>query len=192
MSKGLGQIQCEVRSFFRRRPYAAIMAAELCRRIYGRWVEPTRAQKVALIRSVKRLAETYPVGFMEAMRRGKPFVIYRTDNEVSSGRAERLCRPGNDRVEETSLPWSLLPPKPQQQQGWWRPTSAPGAIAAAYKYLLQQGKEPTPEAIAEFYKDIPFHEGPAEVVVPMMLSDLHSRGHLDRIRAEVDGPKGVR
>jgi hypothetical protein len=48
-------------------------------------------------------------------------------------------------------------------------------------------KEPTSEAIAEFFKGIPFHEGPVEVVVPMMLSDLHSRGELDRIRVDVKG-----
>jgi hypothetical protein len=190
MSKGLGWIQREVRNFFRRRPYAAIMAEELCRRIYDRWKVPTRAQKVALVRSARGLAETYPVGLMEAMRRGKPLVIYRTDNEISCNRAEWLCRPGNDRVEETSLPWSLLPPKPEPQQtGWWRPTSAPGAIAAAYKLLLQRGQEPTPEAIAEFFTGIPFHEGPIDVSVPMMLSDLHSRGELDRIRAEVKGAR---
>jgi hypothetical protein len=190
MSKGLGEIQREVRNFFRRRPYAAITAEELCRRVYGRWKVPTRAQKVALVRSVKRLAETYPVGYMEAARRGRPLVFYRTDNEVSSYRAEGLCQPGNDQVEYTGLPWSCLPPKPEPQ-GYWRPTATPGAIAAVYKYLLQKGKEPTAEAIAEFYKDVTFREGPVEVVVPMMLSDLHSRGHLDRIRAEVNGSKKV-
>ena len=185
MSRGFGQIQREVRDFFRRRPYAAIVAEELCRRIYGRWEVPTRAQKVALVRSAKRLAKTYPIGFMEAMRRGKPLVIYHTDNEVSSSRAEWLSQPGNDRVEETRLPWSCLPPRPEPQRGWWRATAGPGAIAAAYKLLLQQGKEPTSGAIAEFLKGIPFHEGPVEIAVPMMLANLHSQGHLDRIRAEV-------
>jgi hypothetical protein len=139
-----------------------------------------------LVRAVKKLAEVYPVGYMEAMRRGKPLVIYRTDNKVSSKRAAWLCQLGNDRVEDTKLPWSLLPPKPEPQQtGYWRPTSAPGAVAAAYKLMLQRGQEPTAEAIAEFYEGLPFHEGPVEVAVPMMLSDLHSRGELDRIRAEV-------
>jgi hypothetical protein len=187
MSKGLGQIQREVRDFFRRRPYAAIVVEELCRRIYGRREVPTRAQKVALVRSVKRLAKTYPVGYMVAARRGRPLVIYRTDNKVSSKRAAWLCQLGNDRVEATRLPWSLLPPKPQQQSGWWRPTAAPGAIAAAYKLMLQRGQEPTPEAIAEFFKGIPFHEGPLDVSVPLMLANLHSHGDLDRIRADVKG-----
>jgi hypothetical protein len=188
MSKGLGQIQREVRDFFRRRPYAAIMAEELCIRIYGRWKVPTRAQKVALVRSVKRLAESYPIGLMEAARRGQPLVIYRTDNETSSKRAKWLSQSGNDRVEATSLPWSCLPPKPEpQQSGWWRPTAAPGAIAAAYKLMLQRGQEPTPEAMAEFFKGIPFHEGSVEEAVPMMLANLHAQGHLDTIRAEVKG-----
>jgi hypothetical protein len=53
--------------------------------------------------------------------------------------------------------------------------------------MLQRGQESTPEAIAEFFKGIPFHEGPVELAIPMMLSDLHSGGHLDRIRAEVNG-----
>jgi hypothetical protein len=37
----------------------------------------------------------------------------------------------------------------------------------------------------EFYKGMPFHEGP--VNVPLMLSKLHACGDLDRIRAEVNG-----
>jgi hypothetical protein len=187
MSKGLGQIQREVRNFFRRRPYAAITAEELCSRIYDRWKAPTRAQRVALVRSVKRLAKIYPIGFMKAARQGKPFVLYRTDNEVATHRAERLCQPGNRRDEEIRLPWSCFPSKPQQQTGWWRPTSAPGAIAAAYMLMLQRGQEPTPEAIAEFFKGIPFHEGPLDVSVPLMLANLHSHGDLDRIRADVKG-----
>jgi hypothetical protein len=120
--------------------------------------------------------------------RGQPLVLYRTDNEVSSHRAEKLCQPGNRRDKDTGLPWSYFPPKPQPQQtGWWRPTAGPGGVAAVYKYMLQQGKEPTPEAIAEFLKGIPFYEGPVEVAVPMMLANLHSRGELDRIRADVKG-----
>jgi hypothetical protein len=66
-------------------------------------------------------------------------------------------------------------------------TSAPGATAAAYKLILQRRQEPTPEAIAEFFKGIPFHEGPLDVSVPLMLANLHSHGDLDRIRAEVKG-----
>jgi hypothetical protein len=146
----------------------------------------------AFVRSVKRLAETYPVGYMEAARRGQPLVLYRTDNEVSSNRAQWLCQAGNKRVEECGLPWSRLPPKPQPQQtGWWRSTAAPGAIAAAYKLMLQRGEEPTLEAIAKFFDGVPFHEGPLDVSVPPMLAELHARGDLDRIRAEVDKAKPI-
>jgi hypothetical protein len=129
--------------------------------------------------------KTYPIGFMEAARRGRPLVLYRTDNEVSTNRAERLCQAGNERDEDMGLPWSCLPPKPepQQQTGWWRPTATLGGVAAAYKYLLQQGQEPTAEALTEFFKGISFHEGPVE----MILYDLQRNGHSDKIRAEVNG-----
>jgi hypothetical protein len=83
-------------------------------------------------------------------------------------------------------PTEVKPLEPQQT-GYWRPTAAPGAVAAAYKLMLQRGQEPTPEAIAEFFKGIPFREGPVEVAVPLMLANLHSRGELNRIRAEVKG-----
>ena len=67
--------------------------------------------------------------------------------------------------------------------------SGTGGNCRRVQVMLQQGKEPTVEALTEFFKGIPFQEGPPEVSVPMMLSDLHSRGELDRIRAEVDGLK---
>lgn len=95
---------------------------------------------VALVRAVKSVGKTYPVGYMEATRRGMPLVVYHTNNEVSIARATWLCEQGNKRVKEDGLPWSCFPPKSEpQSNGWWRPTAAPGAIAAAYKYFLRKG-----------------------------------------------------
>jgi hypothetical protein len=182
MSRGLGKIQLEVRDFFRRRPYAAITAEELCKRVHRLYQAPTRAQMVGLVRAAKRLAAIYPIGYMEAARRGGTLVFYRSDNKVSLKRAEWLCELGNRDVQSTRLPWSSAPAKPEPQKtGWWRATAAPGAVAAAYKLLLRRGEEPTAEALTRFFKGVPFQEGPVEVI----LSDLHSRGHLDRIREEV-------
>jgi hypothetical protein len=94
VSKGLGSVQREVRNYFRRRPYTAVTAEELCQFVYQvRWQKPSRSQMVALIRSVKRLAAVYPVGFMESATRGKPLIFYRTDNETAVHRAKYLCEP---------------------------------------------------------------------------------------------------
>lgn len=172
MSRGLGQIQRTVRDYFRRRPYAAITAEALCRRIRWSLDKPTRSQIVAVLRAGKRLAEVYPIGFMVSKRHGNPLVFYRTDNEISRHRAELLCRPN---CRETVL--SELPDRPKEptstRSEWHRPTALPGAVAAAYKYLLQHGKEPTAEAITEFLKGtFSFAE------IAMALMELQRNGHL--------------
>jgi hypothetical protein len=178
MSKGLGQIQREVRNFFRRRPYAAITAEMLCRSIH--LSDPTRAQMVALVRSVKRLAANYPIGYMVATSRGKPLVIYRTGNELLISRAKSLCQKGN---KEDAI--NKLPPKSEPQRGGADQQRTPGAIAAAYKYLLQIGQEPTPEIIMKFL-EVGGRSIFTEAEVLIALSSLRSGGHLDRLRVEVE------
>jgi hypothetical protein len=172
MSRGLGAVQVKVRDFFRRRPCAAITTEELNWYVYGGRSKPTRAQIVALIRSAKRLAEVYPIGYLEAARRGRPLIFYRTDNQESVERAELMCKEGNKQAVLKYLPRSYKPPKPEpQRSGWWRPTAAPGAIAAAYKFLLQKGQEPTVEVLMEF-----FSPTLTDTEIIMALSDLHSGG----------------
>ena len=61
MSRGLGQIQREIRRYFHRRPYAAITAEALCCHIHWIWLEkPTRSQMVALVRAVKLRGDSRP------------------------------------------------------------------------------------------------------------------------------------
>jgi hypothetical protein len=183
VSRGLGQIQREVREYFRRHPYAALTAEELCRRIQLPWKPPTRSQMVALVRAVKGLAAVYPVGYVGAKRRGNPLVIYRTDNKISCQRAESLCAP-NCRVKVlNALPSAYRPKKPEPmiaQSVWYRATALPGAVAAAFKYLLQQGQEPANLGAISNLLDAAY--SPSEIA--MALTDLQSQGHLDRIRAE--------
>jgi hypothetical protein len=89
---------------------------------------------------------------MVSARHGQPLVFYRTDNEISRQRAGVLCRPNCRETVLSGLPWPAYKPKEPRstQSEWYRPTALPGAVAAAYKYLLQHGKEPTAEAITEF------------------------------------------
>jgi hypothetical protein len=104
MSRGLGKIQRDVQDFFRCRPYAAITAEELCRRVHRLYQAPTRGQMVSLVRAAKRLAAIDPIGYMEAARRGGPLVFYRSDNKESLKRAKWLCKLGNRDGECTHLP----------------------------------------------------------------------------------------
>jgi hypothetical protein len=135
-----------------------------------------------LLRSVKRLAEVYPIGYREATRRGNPLVFYRTDNQESVNRAEWMCKEGKEAVLKY-LPRSYKRPESEPQRSpWWRPTATPGAIASAYKLLLKKGQEPTVEALVVFF-DPTFTN--AEII--KVLSDLHSGGHLERIRREING-----
>jgi hypothetical protein len=95
--------------------------------------------------------------------------MYKTSEERRSATKERVqsahWRAEREEKESVSLP---------------RSTGLLGSVGAAYKYLLQAGKEPKVEAITEFLK----WKG-AQVEIILALSELQSAGHLDRIRKEV-------
>jgi len=100
VSKGFGSTQQSVLRYFRYRPYAALTLGRLCLEIY---YDASRSRRVALIRAIKRLAQTgRPIGWLAAFRKGGELIVYRKDNEVSRSRALLLAYPENSWERRTT------------------------------------------------------------------------------------------
>jgi hypothetical protein len=104
--------------------------------------------------------------------------MYKTSEERRSATKERVQR-HRERWQDQRAHWRAER-EAKESVSLPRSTGLLGSVGAAYKYLLQAGKEPTVEAITEFLK----WKG-AQVEIILALSELQSAGHLDRIRKEV-------
>jgi hypothetical protein len=113
---------------------------------------------------------------VEIKRLKRVLGMCKTPEKIRSSTKERVRR-YRERLEKERAEWKKTSPV---SQGGSRVTATPGAVAAAYKFLLQNGQEPTEEGVKEIFKG-----AISDVDIVLALSDLKSAGHLDRIRSEV-------
>jgi hypothetical protein len=95
--------------------------------------------------------------------------MYKTSEERRSATKERVQR-HRERWQEQRAHWRAER-EAKESVSLPRSTGLLGSVGAAYKYLLQAGKEPTVEAITEFLK----WKG-AQVEIILALSELQSAG----------------
>jgi hypothetical protein len=104
-------------------------------------------------------------------------------SEESRAATKKRVRQHRERWRQEKIKWRK-PRKEQAAKQWYPTNSGAGGGAAAFKYLLKQGTEPTAEAIDEFFKG-----AMTKVEILLALSDLQSAKHLDRIRVEVENER---